>query len=557
MSLADGTRLEHYEIVEPLGAGGMGEVYRAVDTKLRREVAMKILPERFAGDPSRLTRFEREAHLLASLNHPNIAAIYGVEHANGIRFLVLELVEGPTLAERLKAGPMEVGDALRIASQISEALEAAHEKGVVHRDLKPANVKITPAGKVKMLDFGLAKALSDPEPAASSPAPEAKGTITLEETKAGVVMGTAAYMSPEQAEGRPTDKRSDVWSFGVVLYEMLSGKRCFDGRTTSHVLVHVLEQEPDWAQLPAAVPTGVRQVLERCLTKDPAQRLRDIGDVRIQLQAAISKPAYSPIESAPRPQKSRSLLWPAVAAVAVLAVLALGYFYLRKKPAAPADAVRFEIAQPGSANLSSALSVSPDGRKLAFITTSPNAPTRLWVRSLENLESRPLEGTANVTGLPFWSPDSRYVVFQGGAKLMKIEAAGGPPLPLCDFQGSCWAAFGPVTTKSWWATPRAAGSSKCRPPAGRLLLSLARRRGRVGGSQPFCPTAGTSSTQAFQIHPKAPEFIWQPCRARRNSAREKGYSLTPPRSRSLPRPIRSWAIFYSFVEAASRTPLEL
>jgi serine/threonine protein kinase len=436
MSLKDGTRLQHYEIVEPLGSGGMGEVYRAVDTKLRREIAVKILPERFASDPSRLNRFEREAHLLASLNHPNIAAIYGVEHVDGVRFLVLELVEGPTLAERLKEGPMDVGDALRIAAQISEALEAAHEKGVVHRDLKPANVKITPAGKVKVLDFGLAKAMSDPEPSASSPPdPEARGTMTLEETKAGVVMGTAAYMSPEQAEGKSTDKRSDVWSFGVVLFEMLSGKRCFDGRSTSHVIVHVLEQEPDWAQLPAAVPTGVRQILERCLTKDPAQRLRDIGDVRIQLQAAISKPAYSQIGSASRPKQSRNLLWPGVAALVVLAVVAQGFFYFRKKPATKADAVRFEIAQPGNANLSSALSVSPDGRELAFITTGSSAPTRLWVRSLENLESRPLEGTDNVTGFPFWSPDSRYIVFQTGAKLMKIEAVGGPPLPLCDFPG--------------------------------------------------------------------------------------------------------------------------
>src|SRR3984885_246266 len=326
MSLADGARLEHYEIVEPLGAGGMGEVYRAVDTKLRREIAVKILPQRFASDPSRLTRFEREAHLLASLNHPNIAAIYGLEQVDGVRFLVLELVEGPTLAERLKAGPMEVGEALRIASQISEALEAAHEKGVVHRDLKPANVKVTPAGKVKVLDFGLAKALSDPEPAGgSSPDPEAQGTATLEETKAGVVMGTAAYMSPEQAEGRPTGRRADVWSFGVVLYEMLSGKRCFDGRTTSHVLVHVLEQEPDWAQLPAAVPTGVRQVLERCLTKDPASRLRDIGDLRLQLQALEKEAAAAPKLSHGLPHASarvpvaapaqrRNLLWLAVAA---------------------------------------------------------------------------------------------------------------------------------------------------------------------------------------------------------------------------------------------------
>lgn len=475
MSLTAGTRLEHYEILDPLGAGGMGEVYRAVDTKLRREVAIKILPAKFASDPSRLARFEREAHVLASLNHPNIAAIYGLEHVDDIRFLVLELVEGPTLAERLKSGSMEVSEALGIAAQIAEALEAAHEKGVVHRDLKPANVKVTPTGKVKVLDFGLAKALGDAEPPASSASDaDAQSTATLQETRAGIVLGTAAYMSPEQAEGKPTDKRSDVWSFGAVLYEMLSGKRCFDGKTISHVMVHVLEQEPDWEKLPAAIPAGMRHLLERCLTKDPADRLRDIGDVRVHLRSMEKEAATAPktarvpvaepraVPGNPR----RSLLWLMVAAAVVLAAVAGAFLYLRPKPK-PAEAVRFEIAQPESTPsdstrpggaqpdtpvLSAALSISPDGRKLAFITIGADNVNRLWVRTLENLESRLLQGTDNVSGIPFWSQDSRYIVFQTEDKLQKIEAAGGPPLPLCNAPGLLAGGFWTSDNKIVFAT---------------------------------------------------------------------------------------------------------
>ena len=404
----------------------MGEVYRAMDTKLRREVALKILPERFASDPARLARFEREALVLATLNHPNIAAIYGLENSGGIRLLAPELVEGPTLADRIRSGPIPVPEAIGIATQIAEALEAAHEKGVVHRDLKPANIKLTPGGKVKVLDFGLAKALGDPEFSAD---PANSPTISAQQTAAGIVMGTAAYMSPEQAEGKPVDKRADVWAFGVVLYEMLTGQRLFDGKSTSHIIVHVLEQTPDWSKLPP-LPSGVQDLMERCLQKDPAQRLRDIGDVRIQLQAAITKPVQVAVpRSAPKTGPQR-WLWPGVAALAVLAVA--GFVYLRPKPVVVApDAVRFEVAQPENANMGNAPAISPDGRRLAFIAAT-NGQQQLWVRSLETLESHPIEGTDGVTGLPFWSADSRFLAFSSNGKLRKVEASGGPTQPLAD-----------------------------------------------------------------------------------------------------------------------------
>jgi serine/threonine protein kinase len=416
----------------------MGEVYRALDTALKREVAIKVLPPQFARDPARLARFEREAQLLASLNHPNIAAIYGLHHVEGVRFLAMELVEGQTLGERLAAAPFEVSEALRLAAQIADALAAAHDKTVVHRDLKPANIKITPEGKVKVLDFGLAKALHEAEPlsgSANSP------TVTMgeNETRAGTIMGTASYMSPEQAQGKPTDKRSDVWSFGVVLYEMLTRRRAFEGATMSHVIVHVLEDDPDWDALPARVPSGVRDLLGRCLQKDPAERLRDIGDVKLQL-LDMAKRAASPKSgrmevATPSPQQSpagkQRWLWPTVAALAVLAALALGFVYMRPQKAPDAAAVRFEITQPQNTTFSNALSISPDGKRLAFIASSAGAP-RLWVRTLETLESRPLDGTEGATGLPFWSPDSRTIAFSSGGKLKRIEATGGPPQTLCD-----------------------------------------------------------------------------------------------------------------------------
>ena len=296
--------IAHYRVISKLGAGGMGEVWRATDTKLGRDVAIKILPEVFAQDADRMARFGREAQVLASLNHPNIAAIYGVEE----RALVIELVEGPTLAERIAQGALPLEEALRIARQIAEALEYAHEHGIVHRDLKPANIKISPEGRVKVLDFGLAKALSS-EPAAANP--QASPTLTMRATMAGVIMGTAAYMSPEQARGQEVDKRCDIWSFGVVLHEMLTGHTLFVGHTVSDTLAAVLRADLDWSLLPRELPANIRTLLQRCLERDPRQRLRDIGDARLELEQPVVQPvAVPPAQPAPR---TRVLPWMAAA----------------------------------------------------------------------------------------------------------------------------------------------------------------------------------------------------------------------------------------------------
>ena len=281
MSLQAGGRLGHYDVLSLVGSGSMGEVYRARDTKLNRNVALKVLPDIFAADPDRLARFQREAQLLASLNHPHIAAIYGLEESNGIRALVLELIEGPTLADRIAQGPIPLDEAVPIAQQIAEALEAAHEKGVTHRDLKPANIKLTADGQVKVLDFGLAK-MSGAEASDATQAP----TITVARTQSGVILGTAAYMAPEQARGKQIDKRIDVWAFGCVLYEMLSARRAFRGETFSDVVAAILEREPDWTALPRDTPMRVRSLLEQCLVKDPKRRLRDIGQAWVELDAA-------------------------------------------------------------------------------------------------------------------------------------------------------------------------------------------------------------------------------------------------------------------------------
>src|SRR5262245_37979250 len=311
MTLAAGSKLGSYEILSPLGAGGMGEVYRARDSKLNRDVAIKVLPLAVAADSERLARFRREAQVLASLNHPHIAAIYGFEHSDGVEALVLELVEGETLAERIARGPVPVDEALEIARQIATALEAAHEKGIVHRDLKPANVKVDPAGRVKVLDFGLAKAFASD---GSSPDVTSSPTLTAASTQAGVVIGTAAYMSPEQARGKSVDKRADIWAFGTVLYEMLTGRKAFGGETVSDTLAAILMKEPDWSRLAAETPASVRRVLRRCLDRDPKTRIHDIADARLELDEPL--PPSGPV-TIPYPG-SRVPLWIGIGALALL-----------------------------------------------------------------------------------------------------------------------------------------------------------------------------------------------------------------------------------------------
>jgi Tol biopolymer transport system component len=410
MPMASGTRLGQYEILAALGAGGMGEVYRARDTKLKRDVALKVLPETFADDSERMARFQREAEVLALLNHPNIAHIYGVEdHA-----LVMELVEGES-----PKGPLPFEDAWKIAMQIADALGCAHDRGIVHRDLKPANVKVTPEGVVKLLDFGLAKAAEEP----SAPNdPTNSPTLTISPTRAGVILGTAPYMSPEQVRGAVVDKRADIWAFGCVLYEMLTGKRAFHGETTPDILAAVLKEEPDWRRIPAKV----QLLLRRCLEKDPKHRLRDIGD------------AMGIIENAPevRPASSR-LLWTLVAVAAVFCAISavLAFLYFREKP--PVELIRFQIPGPeanGSAAARPAL--SPNGRIIAFVARGPADHNTLWVRSLDALAAYPLSGTEDVFGTNlFWSPDSRFIGFSAQGKLKKVSVSGGPPQTLCDFAG--------------------------------------------------------------------------------------------------------------------------
>jgi Tol biopolymer transport system component/predicted Ser/Thr protein kinase len=417
LSITVGTQLGSYEITSLLGKGGMGEVYRARDTKLKREVAIKILPEEFSRDPGRMLRFQREAEVLASLNHSNIAAIYGVEE----RALVMELVEGES-----PKGPMPFDEAWRIASQIAFALEYAHDKGVVHRDLKPANVKITPEGAVKLLDFGLAKAFSG-QPAMPAADPANSPTLTLGASEVGMIVGTAAYMPPEQAKGKSVDKRADIWAFGVVLYELLTGERLFKGEDVSDTLAQVLTKEPEFERVPAKA----RRLLRECLEKDPKQRLRDIGDARRLLEDEPQDPVTAP---------SRSRLGWVAWAVASMLALALGVTYFGRTPERP-RVLKLSVLPPEKATFSTTgvPAVSPDGRRLAFAATV-DGKTSLWVRDLDSLTARPLAGTEG-TGLPFWSPDSRFIAFFAGGKLKKIDVSGGPALTLCEAgnaRGGSW-----------------------------------------------------------------------------------------------------------------------
>ena len=440
MTLAAGSRLGVYEIISLLGSGGMGEVYQARDTKLNRDVALKVLPEIFASDPERLARFQREAQLLASLNHPRIAAIYGLEESNSLRALVLELVEGPTLADRIAQSPIPIDEALPIARQIAEALEAAHEQGVIHRDLKPANIKLRPDGTVKVLDFGLAKALQPTSGVRTDLTP----TITTPAmTQLGVILGTAAYMAPEQAKGRPADKRSDVWAFGCVLYEMLTGKRAFEGEDVSDTLAAVLRGDPDWQALPRALPAVVITVLNRCLRKDRHQRFSEMSTPLFLLsEPSEAAPWSAPSPTEPRPWLKRALPVLSGAMVAVLATALAGLAFFRFRITLPeGQRVKYQITPPEGSLVD--FSLSADGRFLAFLTGDGNG-VKIWVRALESLETRLLTALAEM-GRPvslFWSPDGAYLAFGSRGKLYKIARTGGTPVPLCEIPN-------PITGGTW------------------------------------------------------------------------------------------------------------
>ncbi len=459
MTLEVGTRLGPYEIVAPLGTGGMGEVYRARDIRLNRDVAVKVLPDLFATDAERLARFEREAQMLAALNHPNIAAIHGLEESGGLKALILELVEGPTLADRITQGPIPLDDVFPIARQIADALEAAHAQGIVHRDLKPSNVKLRPDGTVKVLDFGLAKALADD---AASGSPAMSPTLTAAATRMGVILGTAAYMSPEQARGKAVDKRADIWAFGCVLYEMLTGTRAFAGDEVSDTLAFVITKEPDWSALPATTPGPIRKLLRRCLEKDRKKRLADIADARFEIDEALTapsdvmhagsdvgsaglktrptydagvrlKPDATGVEAASLKARPPLRVMPVIATAVIAAVVASGAMWILTRSApVPRPVIRLQATPPASDPLIvdqfvPSLVFSPDGTRIVYVA---GRQPRLYVRALDRIEGTPLSAAGEVRG-PFFSPDGEWVAYFQGAELKKISIRGGPPVTIC------------------------------------------------------------------------------------------------------------------------------
>jgi serine/threonine protein kinase/Tol biopolymer transport system component len=450
MTLATGTRLGSYEVVAPIGAGGMGEVYQAHDTKLGRDVAIKVLPEAFAHDADRLLRFQREAKMLAALNHPNIATIFGLEHSDGVQYLVMELVSGETLAEKVKAGPLPIAEALNVAKQITEALEAAHEKGIIHRDLKPANVKVTPEGKVKVLDFGLAKAFEGDatnEGIGNSP------TLSRAATMQGVILGTAAYMSPEQARGKAVDKRTDNWAFGCVLYELLTGNAAFHGEDVTDILAAVVRAEPNWQALPAATPAKIRDLLRRCLQKDKTQRMQSAGDARIEIQEVLAAPPTevgATTASATRGWRERLTQATAATTTAIAVALAVVLVLRTPKPSQPPQALHLsaETGADGSlyTTFGSAAIFSPDGTQLAFAASGADQKRRVYIRSLDQLQARALSGTENAID-PFFSPDGQWIGFFADGKLKKISVQGGAAVTLCDApndRGGSWGEDGTI-----------------------------------------------------------------------------------------------------------------
>jgi serine/threonine-protein kinase len=452
-----GRTLGHYRIVEKIGEGGMGVVYRAHDERLDRDVAIKVLPQDVTADRDRLARFEREARVLASLNHPNIATLFGFEVEGDSSVLVMELVEGETLENRLGRGALRIEEALELARQIAAALEAAHESGVIHRDLKPSNVMVTPEGQVKVLDFGLAKALASEQPDSDPTQPPTISAATV----AGTILGTAVYMSPEQARGKPVDRRTDIWALGCVLFEMLAGQRAFHGETVTDTLAAVLDREPDWTSLPSRTPPRVRELLERCLAKDRSQRLRHAGDAGLEIEAASTGQEWRPAtEAGAKARRSRSLPWLVAAAMTVVAVLAL----LRPWEVPPSltrsRVTHLAVPLPAGTSLDldpiagPAVAVSPDARRLAYVARTADGQ-RLFVHDLRSGEARLVPGSEGAPESPFFSPDGQWVGFFAVNKLKKVSVLGGSSVELCDApspRGGSWGEDGTIVFAPTWGS---------------------------------------------------------------------------------------------------------
>ena len=486
MTLTPGARLGVYDITAQIGEGGMGQVFRATDSKLKRQVAIKVLPPSLAADHDRLARFQREAEVLASLNHPHIAGIYGLEESHGVSALVMELVEGEDLSQRLARGPIALDEALPIAKQIAEALEAAHEQGIIHRDLKPANVKVRPDGTVKVLDFGLAKALEQGSGIRDQGSASLANSPTFTSpavTEHGVILGTAAYMAPEQAKGKAVDRRADIWAFGCVLYEMLTGTRLFAGDSMAETLGLIFSREPDLAALPPATPPRVRSLVARCLVKDPRQRLRDIGDARLELDSTDdphARPAVAPASARWRPATL-------VAATLIGALAASGYWWIRaaSTSATPAP-MQLSVMLPEPPDGDAGAEISPDGKWIAYKAARDGKPF-LFLRRTAERTGRVLEGTDGASK-PFFSPDSQWIAFVSASTLKKIPVSGGSPVAICTistssgfstgFVGGAWGADGtivyiPQFNGGIWAVPSTGGTP-------RVLLDTDESKDRIG-----------------------------------------------------------------------------